>query len=1051
MVQKMDFNHTPDELGDAAHVSVATPNNVHYGSHNTISNNRNSTITDAATNTTGDNESLKANLVRFLKELDDLSAEGGNYDGDQSINTDSHDGSILSYLSGPQHAFLQRSGPCNIDARSFSLTLEDIEVSSSGGGSSTCGSRLEQLPENCASLQEGGASLPPPQFGMKKQPRRINGGSSTTSCSYESNDALTQMPVVGMAQSHNQETASTIATLHAPKRNDIFLRERQGMDQKEDEPNPRPAPSPPSVTNVHRELSSPPVPSRPTGEGLNSDFLAQGFIPGTQRVEHKVESPTSSPDPKRLQPSHPLSLPRQQQSMHPLSCKTNEHYNMAKVTHQNPSDEPQQHPFSHERNIKRSVNTSRISDDNSYTNENNSNKENRKKRNAVEVEMQVLHDGNAKMHSSSKTNTSQSVITVKTKHSGSTSVTAENTYANSSSRQNEFSMNKNKRKNSSSSLVQSSSWKKFLFALGSGNKRKQRVADSSRTGSYRNVNDVADNNSGMRNGQVGMEDCTGNDDRIVVNMPSNVNDSDESYYNNYNGSNVSSSHYWTNSWKRARVGSVIVMVSLVGLTAALFVTVPIIRDFPSPHMHDNTNGYDISNDDFKPPFPPFPPSQIPPASMGRDGWSHIGTGLHGDSPGDLYGFSVSVSGDGRRLAAGAKDCDEKGAKSGLVIIYDYSVPNNAISNSVGPTTTLSQEEWSEVGRIYGGSTGDELGFSVAFSGDGNRLAVGSIGNGVNGPNSGQVQVYTQNASNLANSWTLVSSPLHALHEQCKFGQSVSMSHLGHVIAIGAPYCDDETGSVRVFTDSDTVGVWKPLGMDIKGNIPKARTGWSVSLSKHGSGLAVGSPVKYEYGTDCSHVRVYTYNGSWEQLGNDIKSDESFDEFGYSVSLSDNGKIVAVGAPESSVNGNSSGQTIIYTYNKDKNSWDQLGQKLPGRNLSNGGWSVSLDSEGKSLAIGSPGNDGGIGEIRTYRFDENGKAWQETGKGMSGEILSSASMSCSGYSVSLSSDGETVVCGSPVIDVNSKENGTVQAYRYKWLERIDPTRWRNRARKKAVAP
>mmetsp|Transcript_2694 Transcript_2694/g.2939 ORF Transcript_2694/g.2939 Transcript_2694/m.2939 type:complete len:184 (-) Transcript_2694:1026-1577(-) len=164
MVQKIDFNLTPDELGDASHGSVATPNNVHYGSHNTISNNRNSTITDAATNTTGDNKSLKADLVRFLKELDDLSAEGGNYDGDQSINTDSHDGSILSYLSGPQHAFLQRSGPCNIDARSFSLTLEDIEVSSSGGGSSTCGSRLEQLPENYASIQEGGTLLPPPQF-----------------------------------------------------------------------------------------------------------------------------------------------------------------------------------------------------------------------------------------------------------------------------------------------------------------------------------------------------------------------------------------------------------------------------------------------------------------------------------------------------------------------------------------------------------------------------------------------------------------------------------------------------------------------------------------------------------------------------------------------------------------------------------------------------------------------------------------------------------------------------------------------------------------------
>mmetsp|Transcript_2693 Transcript_2693/g.2935 ORF Transcript_2693/g.2935 Transcript_2693/m.2935 type:complete len:185 (-) Transcript_2693:746-1300(-) len=49
----------------------------------------------------------------------------------------------------------------------------------------------------------------------------------------------------------------------------IFLKETQGIDQKEDEPTPLPTPSPLYVTNVHREHFPPPVPSRPSGERLN--------------------------------------------------------------------------------------------------------------------------------------------------------------------------------------------------------------------------------------------------------------------------------------------------------------------------------------------------------------------------------------------------------------------------------------------------------------------------------------------------------------------------------------------------------------------------------------------------------------------------------------------------------------------------------------------------------------------------------------------------------------------------------------------------------------
>ena len=45
-----------------------------------------------------------------------------------------------------------------------------------------------------------------------------------------------------------------------------------------------------------------------------------------------------------------------------------------------------------------------------------------------------------------------------------------------------------------------------------------------------------------------------------------------------------------------------------------------------------------------------------------------------------------------------------------------------------------------------------------------------------------------------------------------------------------------------------------------------------------------------------HVRVYSYYNSWSQVGADIDGEAAGDQSGYSVSLSSDGTIVAIGAP-----------------------------------------------------------------------------------------------------------------------------------------------------------
>ena len=86
--------------------------------------------------------------------------------------------------------------------------------------------------------------------------------------------------------------------------------------------------------------------------------------------------------------------------------------------------------------------------------------------------------------------------------------------------------------------------------------------------------------------------------------------------------------------------------------------------------------------------------------------------------------------------------------------------------------------------------------------------------------------------------------------------------------------------------------WYQIGQDILGENENDRSGKSLSFSDDGKILAIGA----HYNSSGGHVRVYKNNsGSWEQIGNDIDGEGKSDNSGVSVSLSNDGSIVAIGA------------------------------------------------------------------------------------------------------------------------------------------------------------
>ncbi|PCJ66653.1 MAG: hypothetical protein COA58_04130 [Bacteroidetes bacterium] len=385
------------------------------------------------------------------------------------------------------------------------------------------------------------------------------------------------------------------------------------------------------------------------------------------------------------------------------------------------------------------------------------------------------------------------------------------------------------------------------------------------------------------------------------------------------------------------------------------------------------------------------------------GQIQLGSDIDGEALGDQSGYSVSLSSDGNILAIGAPENNGTSSDAGHTRVYQWT----------GST-------WAQLGSdIDAENTGDEAGHSVSLSSDGSILAIGAIENG----GAGHTRIYQWTGS----AWSQLGSDINAESSGDQAGYSVSLSSDGSILAIGANQNDgngSNSGHVRIY-EWDGSASWDQLGSDIEGEGSTNLSGQSVSLSSDGSILAIGAPQNDGNGSNSGHVRVHEWDGSssWNQVGSDIDGENNGDQSGSSVSLSSDGSILAIGANQNDGNGSNSGHVRVYEW--DGSDWNQLGSDIDGENIGDqSGSSVSLSNDGSILAIGATENDGtapNAGHTRTYEWD--GSAWNQLGTDIDGE----AGNDQSGYSVSLSGDGNTLATGANQNDNNGSNSGHVRAY------------------------
>lgn len=212
--------------------------------------------------------------------------------------------------------------------------------------------------------------------------------------------------------------------------------------------------------------------------------------------------------------------------------------------------------------------------------------------------------------------------------------------------------------------------------------------------------------------------------------------------------------------------------------------------------------------------------------------------------------------------------------------------------------------------------------------------------------------------------------------------------------------------------------------------------WSrgFAFSANAKAVAVG---QYHHKSETGQVGIWAdQNGTWRQVGKNLTSGDLGSRFGYKVSMSSDGSIVAIGAHRSNVNITENGLNItktrvgkVYVYRSflsDHGSFDLklMGNVIVGDLTSNQpqlGYSVSLSANGLYLAVSSREKNC---SVIVYEFNVEKEEWVIQGNCINENVVD--------VYVTISSIGSVVVIGARKSAVKGENSGHVAVYRYNHL-------------------
>jgi hypothetical protein len=175
------------------------------------------------------------------------------------------------------------------------------------------------------------------------------------------------------------------------------------------------------------------------------------------------------------------------------------------------------------------------------------------------------------------------------------------------------------------------------------------------------------------------------------------------------------------------------------------------------------------------------------------------------------------------------------------------------------------------------------------------------------------------------------------------------------------------------------------------------------------------------------LSIFNYLNAQFQIGTEIYGENDEDFFGQSLSLSENGKILAISSRNSDINGTDRGYVKVYKNNNG--DWEQIGVTLYGKkDYDYFGSCISMSADGKILAVSSVQNNSllmGNGYVQIFRNI------RDTFVADSSVIKGSYYGGQFGVGLSLSPDGDVVAIGASL-----ENGGTIRVFKYinnNWIQ------------------
>jgi hypothetical protein len=291
-----------------------------------------------------------------------------------------------------------------------------------------------------------------------------------------------------------------------------------------------------------------------------------------------------------------------------------------------------------------------------------------------------------------------------------------------------------------------------------------------------------------------------------------------------------------------------------------------------------------------------------------------------------FGASVALSADGDTALIGEPSAT---ASPGSAWVFERE----------GSTWTRS--------AVLKGTSGPgegRFGKSVALSADGQTALIGD-------PSAASLRGSAWVFEHGGSGWTVdavltVSEPSRVAH----MGRSVALSSDGRTALIGGPGDAGFAGAAWVFTRGASSWIQQPGKLTGADEVGTAHFGKSVALSGDGTQALVGGLTDAE-GRGPVWPFARTGDGSFVQQGAKLTGAASGEpHFGYSVALSGDGRLGAVGAPRGGNGG------LVTVLNRSGSSWEAEPEQLAGSRAVGKGWlgaAVAISGDGTVLAAGAP--------------------------------------------------------------------------------------------------